>query len=150
MPTNSKTADPDEIEPAIKAVLERTLEKRARGPYSARSDQQVREGLERLFLAEGYRDVAIMELRRLAGGASKEMFCFSLGHDGIEKPERLVRRMEQVAGIREPGPRGWPSAWTRSRAQPRRAAGGRPRSSAQCAERFQFPTYATSMTRGSF
>ena len=100
MLTQSK-ADPDELEPAIKAVLERTLVKRARGPYSACSSQQVREGLERLFLAEGYRNVAIMELRRLGGGASKEMFCFSLRHDGIEEPERLVLRMDPLESIIE-------------------------------------------------
>jgi aminoglycoside phosphotransferase (APT) family kinase protein len=61
----------------------------------------VREGLERLFLAEGYRDLAIMELRRLAGGASKKMFCFSLGHDDIEEPERLVLRMDPLESIIE-------------------------------------------------
>jgi aminoglycoside phosphotransferase (APT) family kinase protein len=93
--------DPDDIEPAVKAVLERTLEKRARGPYSARSDRQVREGLERLFTAQGYRDIAITELRRLAGGASKEMFCFSLRHDGIGKPEQLVLRMDPLESVIE-------------------------------------------------
>jgi aminoglycoside phosphotransferase (APT) family kinase protein len=101
MPTKSHSPDPDEIEPAIKTVLGRTLEKRARGPYSARSDQEVREGLERLFLAEGYRNVAITELSRLAGGASKEMFRFSLRHDGIEEPERLVLRMDPLESIIE-------------------------------------------------
>src|SRR5215467_5103228 len=47
MPAKSTAVDLNDIEPAIRSVLERTLEKRARGPYSARSDQQVHEGLER-------------------------------------------------------------------------------------------------------
>ncbi len=93
--------DADDIEPAIEAVLERTLRKRAQGPYSARSYRQVREGLERLFLAQGYRAVAITDLRRLAGGASKEMFCFSLRHDAVEMPERLVLRMDPLESIIE-------------------------------------------------
>jgi aminoglycoside phosphotransferase (APT) family kinase protein len=98
---SSRDADPDDIEPAIQAVLERTLRKRVQGPYSARSEQQVHEGLERLFAAEGYREIAVTDLRRLAGGASKEMFCFSLYHDGIEEPERLVLRMDPLESIIE-------------------------------------------------
>jgi aminoglycoside phosphotransferase (APT) family kinase protein len=101
IPSTRIVVDPDDIEPAIKEVLERTLRKRARGPYSARNDQQVREGLERLFAAEGYRGITITELRRLAGGASKEMFCFSLHHDGIEEAERLVLRMDPLESIIE-------------------------------------------------
>jgi aminoglycoside phosphotransferase (APT) family kinase protein len=94
-------ADPDDVEPAIGAVLERTLRKRAQGPYSARSDRQVRENLERLFAAEGHRRVTITDLHRLVGGASKEMFCFALHHDGIEAPERLVLRMDPLESIIE-------------------------------------------------
>lgn len=93
--------DPDDIEPAIREVLARTLRKRAQGPYSARSDAQVREGLERLFAAEGCDGVRITDLGRLAGGASKEMFCFSLRHDGSAEPERLVLRMDPLESIVE-------------------------------------------------
>lgn len=93
--------DPNDIEPAIKAVLERTLRKRANGPYSARTDQQVSEGLERLFIAQGYRGISLSHLHRLAGGASKEMFCFSLKHDAIDIPERLVLRMDPLESIIE-------------------------------------------------
>ncbi len=91
----------DDIEPAIIAVLERTLRKREQGPYSARSDSQVRSGLERLFAAHGHRDVVVAGLRRLAGGASKEMFCFSLHHAALDTPERLVLRMDPLESIIE-------------------------------------------------
>jgi aminoglycoside phosphotransferase (APT) family kinase protein len=95
------STDTDDIEPAVKEVLERTLKKRTQGPYAACSDLLVREGLVRLFRAEGHRGVAITELRRLAGGASKEMFCFSLDHDDIEVPDRLVLRMDPLESIIE-------------------------------------------------
>jgi len=95
------STDPDDIEPAVKEVLERTLKKRTQGPYAACSDLLVREGLVRLFRAEGHRGVAITELRRLAGGASKEMFCFSLDHDDIDVPDRLVLRMDPLESIIE-------------------------------------------------
>jgi aminoglycoside phosphotransferase (APT) family kinase protein len=100
-PDSSADVDRDDIEPAIREVLARTLRKRARGPYSARSDAQVREGLERLCAAEGLRGARITDLRRLAGGASKEMFCFSLRHDGSAEPERLVLRMDPLESIVE-------------------------------------------------
>ena len=83
------------------AVLERSLRKRQHGPYSARTDAQVLNGLERLFAAQGQRGVVIEELRRLAGGASKEMFCFSLRHDALDAPERLVLRMDPLESIIE-------------------------------------------------
>ena len=101
MSASSVIPDPDDIEPAIKAVLERTLRKRAQGPYSARTDQQVSEGLERLFTAQGYRGIKLSQMHRLAGGASKEMFCFSLQHDGLKQPERLVLRMDPLESIIE-------------------------------------------------
>lgn len=93
--------DPGDIEPAIKAVLERTLRKRAKGPYSARTDAQVHSGLERLFAARGYRNVVLTKMNRLSGGASKEMFMFTLHHDGLKEPERLVLRMDPLESIIE-------------------------------------------------
>lgn len=91
----------DDIEPAIVAILDRTLRKRAQGPYRARRDAEVLAGLERLFAAHGHRAVSITELRRLAGGASKEMFCFKLRHADLEQPERLVLRMDPLESIIE-------------------------------------------------
>lgn len=101
MPAPRHRVDPNDIEPAIQAVIGRTLQKRARGPYSARTDRQVLEGLERLFAAKGYRDIRIASLQRLAGGASKEMFCFMLHHADLPEPERLVLRMDPLESIIE-------------------------------------------------
>lgn len=45
--------------------------------------------------------MVVADLRRLAGGASKEMFCFSLRHDALDAPERLVLRMDPLESIIE-------------------------------------------------
>lgn len=91
----------DDIEPAVTAILDRTLQKRALGPYAARTDQQVMVALRRLFAAHGHRKVVITDLRRLAGGASKEMFRFSLHHADLPQAERLVLRMDPLESIIE-------------------------------------------------
>ena len=57
--------------------------------------------LERLFAAQGHCGVVVKDLRRLAGGASKEMFCCSLRHDALDAPERLVLRMDRLESIIE-------------------------------------------------
>lgn len=92
---------PLDLEPAIAAVLARTLEKRAEGPYQPLSDAAVRAGLERLFTAHGHREVAIDALGRLAGGASKEMFEFRLRDDSGASPQHLVLRMDPLESIIE-------------------------------------------------
>lgn len=87
--------DRDDLEPRIATVLDRTLRVReARGPYFARTIAQATAQLERLFAAEGFRGVRITDLARMTGGASKEQFAFTLFHDGIDEPERLVLRMD--------------------------------------------------------
>lgn len=93
--------DRDDIEPAIRSVLAHTLRRRALGPYSARSEADVRAALERLFASHGHRGVRITDLRRLAGGASKEMFCFTLAHADAAAPERLVLRMDPLESVCE-------------------------------------------------
>ncbi len=97
----STLRDPNDIEPAIRAVLDRMLQRRACGPYSARSVAQIDTRLRRLFEAQGYRDIRISGLRRLAGGASKEMFYFTLQHAEAELPQRLVLRMDPLESIIE-------------------------------------------------
>jgi aminoglycoside phosphotransferase (APT) family kinase protein len=93
--------DRDDLEPRVRHVLERKLVRRATGPYSARTDAQVDAALRRLFAAEGLRDVRIDGLRRMAGGASKEQFAFTLRHAGASEPERLVLRMDPLESIAE-------------------------------------------------
>lgn len=88
------------VEPAIAAVLARTLEKRARGPYSARREDDVAARLARLSAAYECTAPRITALRRLAGGASKEMFAFTLAQAG-RPDEALVLRMDPLESIIE-------------------------------------------------
>ena len=94
-------ATPLDLEPAVAAVLARTLSKRAQGPYKAMSDAAVGAGLERLFTAHGRNDVSIDRLGRLAGGASKEMFEFVLSDASDAEPEHLVLRMDPLESVVE-------------------------------------------------
>jgi aminoglycoside phosphotransferase (APT) family kinase protein len=103
---NSRTAaahwDRNDLEPRIAYVLERKMRLRAaHGPYTARTNQEVTQQLQRLFAAEGFSDVQISNLARMTGGASKEQFSFSLAHDGAPTTERLVLRMDPTMGIVE-------------------------------------------------
>jgi aminoglycoside phosphotransferase (APT) family kinase protein len=87
--------DRDDLEPRIAYVLERKMRHREqRGPYSARTLEQVTQQLQCLFAAEGFGGVRISNLGRMTGGASKEQFVFTLMHEGIGTPERLVLRMD--------------------------------------------------------
>ena len=101
MSASSTVVDPNDIEPAVQAVIDRMIAKRAHGPYSARSKDDVAAGLQRLFAAQGYRNVTLTDMNRLSGGASKEMFMFTLHHAGLLEPERLVLRMDPLESIIE-------------------------------------------------
>ncbi|MBK8961403.1 MAG: phosphotransferase family protein [Proteobacteria bacterium] len=90
-----------QLEPAIAAVLARTLRKRAQGPYRALREQDVRDKLERLCGARSGHAVHVDDVQRLAGGASKEMFSFTLRHDANATPERLVLRLDPLESIIE-------------------------------------------------
>jgi aminoglycoside phosphotransferase (APT) family kinase protein len=93
--------DADDLEPRVRHVFDRKLVRRATGPYTARTDAEVDRALRRLFAAEGLRGVRIEGLKRMAGGASKEQFAFSLQHDAAPDPERLVLRMDPLESIAE-------------------------------------------------
>lgn len=88
------------LEPAISEVLARTLEKRARGPYGARREEDVARRLAHLCAASGCVAPRITALHRLAGGASKEMFAFTLAQAG-QPDESLVLRMDPLESIIE-------------------------------------------------
>jgi aminoglycoside phosphotransferase (APT) family kinase protein len=93
--------DVEDLESRVRHVLERKLVRRATGPYSARSDAQVDRSLRALFDAKGLRGVRIDGLKRMAGGASKEQFAFTLRHDDMAEPERLALRMDPLESIAE-------------------------------------------------
>jgi aminoglycoside phosphotransferase (APT) family kinase protein len=101
MSASRTVVDQNDIEPAVQAVIDRMISKRAHGPYSARSKDDVAAGLQRLFAAQGYRNVKLTDMNRLSGGASKEMFMFTLHHDALKEPERLVLRMDPLESIIE-------------------------------------------------
>ena len=79
----------DDMEPRVREILDRTLRDRARGPYRAKSDDEVIAMLERFFVAQGMTGIVVSDVQRMAGGASKEQFAFTLVHDGA-KAERFV------------------------------------------------------------
>ncbi len=89
----------DDMEPRVREILERKLLLRRQGPYAAKADAQVVEMLTRAFTADGLRNIAIRDLERMSGGASKEQFAFTLRHDGDELGERLVLRMDPLESI---------------------------------------------------
>ena len=93
--------EPDDLEPRVRHIFDRKLVRRGTGPYSARTDAEVDRALRRLFAAEGLGGVRIEGLKRMAGGASKEQFAFSLQHDAAPVPERLVLRMDPLESIAE-------------------------------------------------
>ncbi len=92
----STTAKPLDIEPRILEILVGKRERRLRGPYLPRTPQQVHAGLRSLMAAEGGR---ISEVRRMAGGASKEQFVFR--YDGPRGTEQLVLRLDPLEGLLE-------------------------------------------------
>lgn len=91
--------DRDDMEPRVREILDRTVRDRGTGPYSAKTDAEVIAMLERLFATEGLRDVAISDIQRMAGGASKEQFAFRLTHGEAPEGERLVLRMDPLESI---------------------------------------------------
>lgn len=99
---NLQFADPwdrDAMDPRQKWVLERTLEYRRKGPYRARTDDEIMAMLGRYFDHLGYQDVRIENVRRMSGGASKEQFIFDIAHTGNSAGEKLVLRMDPPEGI---------------------------------------------------
>ena len=91
--TMSKYPD---IEPRILEILVEKRERRLRGPYQPRTPQEVEAGLRGLMAAEGGR---ISNVRRMAGGASKEQFVF--GYEGPRGTEQLVLRLDPLEGLLE-------------------------------------------------
>ena len=91
--TMTKTPD---VEPRILEILVEKRERRLRGPYQPRTPLEVEAGLRGLMAAEGGR---ISEVRRMAGGASKEQFVF--GYEGPRGTEQLVLRLDPLEGLLE-------------------------------------------------
>lgn len=86
----------DDIEPRIAAILDEKRTRRLTGPYKPRTVEEVTQALGRLLAEEGG---AIANVRRMAGGASKEQFAFD--YDGPRGAEPLVLRMDPLEGLIE-------------------------------------------------
>nr|WP_314434158.1 phosphotransferase family protein [uncultured Brevundimonas sp.] len=90
-------ASPYVTERRVGEVFDRKIALRSGPRYAVKTDAEVRAALERLFTAHGFQDIAISDLRRMTGGASKEQFAFLLDHAASDQPERLVLRMDPYA-----------------------------------------------------
>jgi len=91
--------DRDDMEPRVREILDRTVRQRSRGPYSAKTAAEVVAMLRRLFASQGLNEVEITDVERMAGGASKEQFAFTLKHAAAGSGERLVLRMDPPEAI---------------------------------------------------
>jgi len=88
-----------DLEPQVRAVLERRAARKKLPPYHSRTDAEVEDALNR-FLADVSPGTRASGLARMGGGASKEQFVFAIeGSDG--KAERYVLRMEPTQSISE-------------------------------------------------
>lgn len=103
-PEPHTTADPElqegELEPRVAEVLDAKLTRRGQPPYRPLTVDQVIERVGALLTARGETGFALRDVRRMAGGASKEQFSFTLLAGGRE-PERLVLRMDPPESIVE-------------------------------------------------
>lgn len=93
--------DPEDQDRFLGAMLDRRAGKLASGVYHPLTPAGVEAGLKRLLAAHGLRDPQIGDIRRLAGGASKEQFLFTLNDPGTGATEQLVLRTDPTDGVLE-------------------------------------------------
>jgi aminoglycoside phosphotransferase (APT) family kinase protein len=92
--------DREDMEPRVREILDRTVRDRVKGPYRAKTAAQVEAILTNYFAkTEGLEQIAISDVVRMAGGASKEQFAFTLRHAGDAQGTRLILRMDPLEGI---------------------------------------------------
>jgi aminoglycoside phosphotransferase (APT) family kinase protein len=96
----SAALDDTDLEPRVAEVLDAKLRRRSEGRYRPRTADEIVQALEALLRAEGVADVELTDVRRMAGGASKEQFRFRLRSGGGE-PESMVLRMDPPESIVE-------------------------------------------------
>ena len=88
-PTNARRAI--DFEPRILELLEGRLVRRTHGPYQPLTNATVERKLRNLLCANGHSDSTITELARMAGGALKEQFCFTLITAEGRREKRVLR-----------------------------------------------------------
>lgn len=89
----------DDLEPRVRVILDRTVANRPTGPYSAKTNAEVVAILERFYDAKGFADIEISGVRRMAGGASKEQFGFTVRYAGAPNAQKFILRMDPLEGI---------------------------------------------------
>ena len=82
----------DDLEPAIARTLARKALVRDLPPYAPKAAAEIEAALLRLLAAQGHGSAGVRNVRRLAGGASKEQFVFDLVEGGAS--ETMVLRMD--------------------------------------------------------
>ncbi len=100
--TSDRRAAPDRsaIEPRLLQLLQLKQERRKLGPYIPKTEEEIGDGLERLFAHEGIRGSA-KRVRRMGGGASKEQFLFDTDGAVDQAFAQCVLRMDPREGIIE-------------------------------------------------
>jgi aminoglycoside phosphotransferase (APT) family kinase protein len=89
------------IEPRIAHTLERKVANSKRGLYIPKQYDEVYGALQKFMSALGYTNVQINNLKRMSGGASKEQFSYEIVCNELDKPKRLVLRMDPYESIVE-------------------------------------------------
>ncbi len=94
-------ADREDQDRFLSAMLDRRPAKLASGEYQPLTVSNIEAGLMRLLLANGLPNAEISDVCRLAGGASKEQFLFTLTDPDAGTTERLVLRSDPIDGVLE-------------------------------------------------
>jgi aminoglycoside phosphotransferase (APT) family kinase protein len=96
-----RAADPGDQDPTLAHMLDGRAGKLASSDYHPVAIDDITERLTRLFAQNLHPAAKVSGLRRLAGGASKEQFLFTLDAPCIEGSEQLVVRMDPTDGVLE-------------------------------------------------
>lgn len=99
-PVAGPARDTRDLEPRVAELLDAKRARLKQPPYQPKSASDVATLVGALLGAQGLRGFRLGDVRRMAGGASKEQFSFTLRQDGTA-PERLVLRLDPPESIIE-------------------------------------------------
>lgn len=103
MTTTDTVAADRHLEPVVEETLDRKLERRGKVVHDPPDLTVIGERLTRFLAREVDGEFSLQNLQRLAGGASKEQFVFTLDWsvDGERRHDRMVLRMDPPASMVE-------------------------------------------------
>lgn len=96
-----RVRDADDQDPALARMLDARTTKLSSPDYQPLAVSDIAERLTRLFAENLHPQAVVSHLRRLAGGASKEQFLFTLDAPLLAEREQLVVRMDPTDGVLE-------------------------------------------------